>query len=803
MRNLIITVSAWMFTAFAAEAQFSVNGLVTDSLGEEIPFSTVRVYSPADTVKVVAMGVGNEDGIFKLNLPAAGDYMAVVSSTGMKSERPEFAVTDKSPSADLGRIVLSPENSLGEVVLTAQRPVITREIDRIGYDVQADPEAATSQLDEMLKKVPLVTVDSDGNITIKGQSDFKIYKNGRPNNSFTKNAKDIFKAIPASMIKKIEVITDPGTREDAEGVGAILNIVTLENTTIRGVTGSTGLSISNQALIPMPYLWLTSQIDKVTFAVSGGGQYSTQDWASASNTETLYPDETLLTQSSRDRSRFKYFYGGGELSWEIDTLNLISGEFQFYKYSDPGSNFGSTASSLHGNPLYSYSQKQSSSDSYLDFDGNVNYQHSTKRKDESVTLSYAVSTTRQTRDSETEYLDLFNVSFPYDRQSVNSHLRFIEQTVQLDWTRPINEISKFDVGGKFIHRDNHTISDNSYLGEAYDRRDETDFSHTTLIGAIYADYRVKYKKVGARAGLRYEYSRLSATYHDDKGKDFGSSLNDVVPTVSFNWSPTDVSTFKATYSNTIRRPGINSLNPEINETPLTWSQGNPDLKSSRNHNISAEYSFMGQKVSIESSLYTNFSNNAVISTRWLDGDVTCSSYANQGSNRRYGANLWMNWRLGAKTSIMFSGQGSRVIERNPSLNVGVASWYAYGFLRLEQKLPADFTVYLWGNGNTPYRSIYSRYKLISSGLSWGFSVNKSMLKDKRLTFRINVSNLGRSKRRWASESLNMPYRQESWGYSAYATYLNFGVSYRFGSLNASVKKTKSSIENTDLESKKM
>ena len=92
--------------------------------------------------------------------------------------------------------VSNDDKMLGEITVTAVRPVVTKEIDRIGYDVQADDESKTSTLEEMLRKVPLVSVDTDGTITVKGSSDFKIYKNGRPNNSFTKNAKDIFKAIP-------------------------------------------------------------------------------------------------------------------------------------------------------------------------------------------------------------------------------------------------------------------------------------------------------------------------------------------------------------------------------------------------------------------------------------------------------------------------------------------------------------------------------------------------------------------------------------------------------------------------------
>ena len=170
----------------------------------------------------------------------------------------------------LGTLVIRDAGrTLKEVVVEGTRPLISREIDRIAYDVANDPSASTTQLDEMLKRVPLVTVDPDGTIKIKGSSSFLIYKNGRRNNTFSNNAKEIFKAIPASMIQKIEVITDPGAREDAEGVGMILNIVTKQEMSFKGAMGNVGLNYASNSNVPNPMLWLMSQIDKLTFSVNG------------------------------------------------------------------------------------------------------------------------------------------------------------------------------------------------------------------------------------------------------------------------------------------------------------------------------------------------------------------------------------------------------------------------------------------------------------------------------------------------------------------------------------------------------
>ena len=128
--------------------------------------------------------------------------------------------------------------SLDGVTVTAQRQLIKQEIDRIGYDVQADEDSKTENVLDMLKKVPMVTIDGDENLLVKGNSNYKIYKNGHLDPSLSKNAKEILKAMPASAVKRIEVITEPGAREDAEGVNAILNIVMMETKKMAGLTGS-------------------------------------------------------------------------------------------------------------------------------------------------------------------------------------------------------------------------------------------------------------------------------------------------------------------------------------------------------------------------------------------------------------------------------------------------------------------------------------------------------------------------------------------------------------------------------------
>ncbi|MDE6478997.1 MAG: TonB-dependent receptor [Muribaculaceae bacterium] len=803
---LLLLTIALASPAFAQN--FRVKGSVCDSIGEPESFATLRVYLLPDTVKPKVTGTADENGSFSLKLPQAGGYRVNILSFGKKDYNKNIAATDEYPTVDLGTITMTEQtNLLQEVIVTAQRPLVTKEIDRIGYDVQADDEAKTSQLDEILKKVPLVSVDPDGTIKIKGSTDFKVYKNGRPNNSFSRNAKDIFKAIPASMIKKIEVITDPGAREDAEGTTAILNIVTMENTVIKGVMGNVRLSYSRYDDFPSGSAWLQTQIDKVNLSVYGGySNISKRRQKNRSESLMKYEDSgnEMRSESSGD-SYGNLGYFGLEGSLELDTLNLITAEFNGYSYSLKSNSIGFNAmTSGSGTPIYSYHTRyKSDPNSYFDIDGSFNYQRSTRKKGESLTLSYRVSSTNQKQHSVSEYEDELNMPVLYTGTSNDFTLDFIEHTGQFDWTRPINDINKFDVGIKYINRNNHSINDQDYFNY---QQLHSDFIHNTQVFALYFDYRLKWKKIGARAGLRYEYSRLSAKYKDGSNDPFSSNLNDWVPNAAISYDINDANTLKFSYSTRINRPGISQLNPAVVETPTSISSGNPDLGSSRYQSLNLNYNLIGRKFSLDLGTSYSFMNNAVISVQeLLPGDIIKSGYANSGHNKWFNVAMWMSYTPWSKTSFMINANLNYSHRSNSSLDIATSGWGGHAFFRVRQQLPWDISL----SGHIQvYRSTPDLYSIdntrITDQMYYGLELQKAFLKEKRLNVSLNIQNpLGHRVRISDSSPRNTGYT----GYNRYYNYHNannfsISASYRFGSLNASVKKTNKSIDNDDVENRK-
>lgn len=783
---------------------FSVKGKVVNSEGIPQEYATFRIFSIRDSVKPVAYGVTDENGLFNKKLSSSGKYVARVSVVGLKEWRGDFELTAVNPDVNLGSIKCEDAaNLLGEVTVTATKPLVIKEIDRIGYDVQSDEESQTSNVSDMLKKVPLVSVDADGTIRVKGSSDFKIYKNGKPNNSFTSNAKEIFKALPASMIKKIEVITDPGAREDAEGSGAILNIVTVQGSSIKGMMANVGLSYNTRSNVPTPNIWGSAQVDKVTFSAYGGAFFNPRRSSkSRSVTEGIYEESgNKMLSTEESRSNTKGGYWGLEASWEPDTMNLFTLELGGFAMSNKSHSFGlQQLTDAADKLIYKYNTEASVSPwSYFDLNGGFNYQHNTHRKGENITLSYLISTNRQRSNSQNHYSNMENMPVDYTGVYSDSKLNFTEQTFQFNWTRILAEVLTLDLGTKYIYRNNSSKNNQKYFGT--DRNPVTDFSHRTHIAAAFADGRLKFNRVGLRAGVRYEFSRLSAKFNDGSQAPFGSNLNDVVPNAAVSYNINDQNTIKLSYNTHINRPGIDYLNPAISESPNSTSQGNPDLGSSRSNDINFNYSLVSRKLTLDITAGYTFTNNAIISIMDVQGNHTYSNYANAGHNKAFNTSVFMQWMMTPKTSIMCNLNAEYNHYANKSLNITNSGWSGYGYMRISQKLPWKLTCNLGAFSYLGSVSMYSITRPMGVAASnWNISLQRNFLKEDRLSVRLSLSNpITTAHPKLQTKSYNTSYKTIATAWQPTRRMFMIGISYRFGKMSGYVKKTAKSISNDDLQ----
>lgn len=682
------------------------------------------------------------------------------------------------------------------VVIKAQKQLIKQEIDRIAYDVQSDEESKTQTVIDMLRKVPMVTVDGQDNILVKGNSSFKVYKNGHLDPSLTKNAKEVLKAMPATMVKRIEVITDPGAREDAEGVDAILNIVMVNGSKIQGLTGVVSASYTSLNH-PNFYTSLTGQMGKLLLSVDYGFSKMT-DKDSYNRTEV---DRTYLDTGNRMFSNSEgsnpgdIHYTNLNASYDIDSLNLISASFggYFYKLNVQGD--GSTWLGHDDQPIYSYNNHYwMPGYQHHSWNGRLDYEHKTQRKGERLTLSYMLALTRQHTDQENTYTELMNVPFPYSGSMMKERERFTEHTFQADWLRPLGKGHQLEIGAKYIDRNNNSHNTQDFYDT--DMLTSNEFQHTTRVLAGYADYIYKRNKWSARAGLRYEYSFMQGSYPDGKGESFDKHLGDWVPQATLKYQLTDAQSLKLNYTTSINRPGISYLNPAASITPTVVSQGNPNLESSHTQRLSLIYSYILPKLTFQFAPAYSFSSGGISSVQTAKGDVRYTTYDNILRYRRFSVEQYVQWKPFDGTTLIINNNLRYEHNENPNLGYCTHGWSDIGYVHLTQKLPWKLRLYLSVNGKIGH-SPSGVYYIQHSWYNYYASLQRSFLKGDRLTVRLGANSPFDKYLPSVAETVNGNYRdyQQSWNRGRCFT---ISVNWRFGSLKSSVKKTEHSIENDDV-----
>lgn len=832
--NLKATVLLWiLFISGLAAAQnsavssFQLKGILLDSLTQEgEPYATIRVARKSAPNKPVKMMVSDMKGRFQENVKGTGSFIMTITSVGRNPIVKDFSVKAGQKLVDFGTLyVTDASNELGQVEVVAQKPLVKADIDKIEYNVKDDPDSETNTLLEMLRKVPLVTVDGEDNIKVNGSSSFKVYVNGKPNNMMSNNPTEVLKSMPANTIKHIEVITNPGPKYDAEGVGGILNIVT-EGGGFEGYTVTLSGNVSNRGAGG----GLFGTVQKGKFTVSARYNYNYNDSPRSYSGGTQRATDTSAEVANLDyegssKGDGSFQSGSMEASYEIDSLNLISASFGLWgggNNSNGGSNYVGN-SPLDNHLLYQYGIGSHSKSSWYSIDGGIDYQRlSPTIKGRMFTLSYKVNTRPQTSDSYSEY----DIAYGHDdwtdylRRLEDQHndgsQNTTEHTFQADYTTPIGKLHTIESGVKYILRNNSSDNDR-YLRTAADNSDyvfdeeySTHYRHQNDIIAAYLGYGLKWKKLSGRLGVRYEHTIEDVKYLLGRGDDFRKNYDDVVPSASLGWKLTDLSNLRLGYNMRIYRPGIWYLNPYLNDSnPSSLSQGNPELDSEKSHAFDLSYSNFTPKFNINVSARYSFTNNSIQSVTSLVSeddipdlsedkktgkDVLYTTYQNIGKSRNLNLSAYVNWNATKDTRVyanLFGGytslKGANGLEND--------GWNLFAYGGAQQTFKHDWRLSMNIFGQTPWIMLQGKG---SSFFSYGLSLNKSFM-ERRLSLSAFANNFLKKYNRYSSHIEGQGFIQDSW--NKYPQ-MRFGlsVSYRIGELKASVKKAARTITNDDVKS---
>lgn len=781
----------------------TVKGLVIDSaLNKPLGYVTVALQDAA-TKAPVKSTLAKDDGSFELKAPEGKTYQLVVAFIGYATKVLPVKLTGAEFNA--GKILLSTSNKeLKEVTITAVRPVMKQEVDRLTYDVTADPESKAVSALDMMRKVPLLSVDGDDKIRLKGSGNYKILINGKESALMAKNPSDVLKAMPATNIEKIEVITTPPAKYDAEGLSGIINIITKKNAD-QGYNGSVNTRYNT---VWGPGYNLNATVKQGKFGLSGYAGFGTQKEASGitRNNLTQFANQnaqdiqSVLNQNGTSKFGGNYKYANAELSYEIDSLDLITGSFEIFQgHFHQDGDLQSKQFNSQGVLNEAYHGITNSNNRDKGADVSVNYQRSFKdHKDELLTLSYKYSYSPNNQSGGNTFTDRVNFpeAFNPDFQQYNKAGNR-EHTVQLDYVYPVKKIN-IEAGAKAILRTNFSDYGRSNFDPTtqqfvIDPDQTSKFDYHQDVYSAYNSYQLKLTKWTVKGGLRLEHTNINA---DFVGNTLDRGYNNLIPSVSVQRSLKS-SSISLGFTQRIQRPSIYQLNPFVDNTnPKFINTGNPDLKPELNNTFELNYSNFA-KASINVGLSYAFSNNAIQNVSSLRDTVTFTTFQNLGSNRNLGLNINTNFTISKGFTVNLNGQVS---------HVWLKGTYNGQFYKNDGYIGNSFASFTYKLGET-YRLGFNAgffsgdvnlQGKTSNFIYNSYSVAKDFL-NKKFTVAL-VANNPYSKRRAFTNTTNTPDFSQS--VISENPYRHFAIrlNYKFGKLSSEIKKNQRSINNDDTKS---
>ncbi|MFI5162073.1 MAG: outer membrane beta-barrel protein [Sphingobacteriales bacterium] len=780
----------------APKPSIVIKGTVTDSaIKAPLSFVTVTLQD-AKTKQSIRSGLTKDDGSFSIKATAGGAYQLVFAFVGYGNKTVQ--VPKDGNEVSVGKIVLSSSSKqLAGVSITATKPLVKQEIDRISYDVQADPETKTQNVLDMLRKVPLITVDANDNIQMKGNSNYKILINGKPSSLVAHNPSDVFKSMPASSIQRIEVITTPPAKYDAEGLAGIINIITNKKVD-QGYNGNVNMRY-NSIYGPGGGASLTVKDGKFGLSMYTGGSVRKATHSSSQNSlQTSGDFASDLEQSGASTNKGHFLYNSEELSYEIDSLNLLTATFDVN-----GATFNSTNNLVSktfdptGLLTQSYQQNNMGATSWSGFDVGFNYQLGFKsNKDRLLTFSYKFSRSPNGQNNNIDVFDRYKYGQPSLQQKNNTGTR--EQTFQADYVHPLKKLN-IEGGVKAILRNNFSdfeTGDLDTVNNVYVNNSAADnnFNYRQDIYSLYNTYQLNLKDWAFKGGVRIENTAVNANFVTEN-LPVNQNYTDFIPSISIQ-RKFKGSSINFGFTNRIQRPDISQLNPFVDSLNTKFiSTGNPNLRPVLNHTFELNYSKFS-KGYINLGLSYSFAGNTIQNVTKLLDTVTYTTYQNVGSDKNLGANISVNYPITKKLNLNINGNISYVFLRgfiNGELysNQGIQGYtFAYAGYRFNDTWRAGI------NGGFYTANVLLQGKS-GNYLFSSISTSKDILK-KKVSLFLNVSNPFSEYRKYTSNTHDVNFYQNSVSQNPYRS-INVGLSYRFGKLKEDIKKNKRGIENDDLK----
>jgi len=692
------------------------------------------------------------------------------------------------------------DEMLKEVEIVAQKPLVKMKVDKMTYNVAQDEDSKSSTVLDMLRKVPMVTVDGQDNITVNGSSSFKVYVDGMPNVMFSSNPSMVFKSMPASAVKSIEVITNPGAKYDAEGAAGVLNIVMNKQNTqaaqsMNGFNGTVRASAGNKQLGAS--VFLNGQQGKLSYSANVMTSYN-KPGNTTTEMEQIQDNGVSQILTSDNDLKTPFTMGSLSLGYQIDDMSALNltAQVNSMNTKTTGTTYTTMGGAAYGNG-FSYGSTTDMKMSRTSFSGSIDYQRFfNKQHTHSLGFTYQLNYSPATTETTNNFLDTSSYIDLTNRYSENKD-KTTNHIFQLDYSLPIGIGQTLNLGSKLQLHD-ATSDSKYYLKEVYDPSTSSEYEYKNTILAGYGEYVGNWEKFGLKAGLRYEYTWQDVKYQLGNGQDFSTGYGSLVPTASMQYNLGVGSNIGLTYNMRISRPGISYLNPYVDKSnPIALFYGNPDLDVEKAHNISLVYNAFTQKLMVNLNLHHNFVDNAISQYSFYDdNNLLNTTYGNVVKSHQTGLSGYVSYLLTKNTRLFFNGAVNYIDLRSTVLDQKNSGWTANVMGGVQQTLPWDLKLSAFVISSTKSYTLQgwsSGFNLITASLSKSLLKNKLNLSVSGLMGlnkggNLSIETYSRGKDFTSRNAVKVPI----YG-------VTFTVSYTFGNAKIAQKQHQSRVQNDFIE----
>ncbi|GAB3637338.1 outer membrane beta-barrel family protein [Hymenobacter arcticus] len=806
-------------TAPASAATGALTGTVLDSLSRQpVAYATV-VLLPATGDKAITGVAADDAGKFSLTKLAAGTFRLRASYVGYGT-RTRTVTVGMGPTA-VGNFQLpTAAQALGEAVIIGSKPVVEVRADRLVYNADQDVSNAGGTAQDVLRKAPLLAVDGDGNVKMRGSSNFKVLVNNKPSPTLARNLAEALKSIPAEQIQSVEVITTPSAKYDGEGTAGIINIV-LKKGVDQGLNGRVGASSGNRNSNFNSSLNFKKGKVGFTSSASAGAWYNpgdfTRDRRDSSFVGTKFVGINMLNQQGSTYNKGGWYYGTVGLDYDPAEHHTFSLAGSANGYS------GNTTQNLlnrytsydpAANQLFLRDTKNVFSGLNVEATGTYTRTFATARKEWSTLAQYALNNGTFGYDfdqynNSTIALETSQASY---RERSRGRTPGHEVTFQTDFTQPFGDKNALEVGLKAIFRrtgsvatvDGLTLTQNTDFVPLAGRA--TDFSYSQDVQSAYGIYSLGVgKKFTANLGTRLERTAIGAEFRTTPTPFEPRSYLTLLPNGSARYAFTDANSLRFAYSRRITRPFIDYLNPFVDRSDAkNITFGNPNLDPELTDSYELSYSTAIKTTTINAAASVRHTGNAIEQIRFSttnpsvplpagvpsDPSITAQTFANVAANTFYQFNVYLSAKPLAKMDLSAGPDVQYIVRRSPFLGIERRGFTAGINLNVSYKFDKGLTVQGFAFGSLPSPEIQGTG---SANLYYQMGVKKTFMKEKA-DLSLNIASPFNAYWPYRSTTTTAAFDERTENRS-YQRGFRLNFSYRFG--QSGQAKQRKSINNDD------